>query len=88
MTPGSVGRWRPAAAGLRSRVFFARNGLVLLDGRIVAKLPELVARPLVWLYWDVWWPSWVNWRLMSNPRTLYLVSLFTTALVVWWRRDS
>lgn len=56
-------------------LFIARNGLVVRSGRIVAQIPAAVARPLTWLYWDVWWGSWLSWRLTCNPRTTYLVAL-------------
>ena len=64
------------------RLFLARNGVVLYGSRMVMKLPRGVGRLATWLYWDVWWGSWLSWRLTCNPRTTYLVALGVMAVAV------
>lgn len=66
--------------------FLSRGGLVVRNGRIIAKIPSYLSRPLVWLYWDVWWGSWLSWRLTTNPRTTYLVALTVAAATIALRR--
>lgn len=65
--------------------FLTRHGMLYRSGRLVLQLPRVLRLPVrlvSWVYWDIWWPSRVSWRLTTNQRTLYLVALFVASAAI------
>lgn len=67
-------------------MFLRRNGFTFSHGsawRWLAWLPVRGQRAITWLYWDVWWGSWLSYRMTNNPRTVYLVAAIACSLGIY-----
>ncbi len=65
-------------------MFLRRQGFRFTRGRgaWLAFLPGGVQRGLSWLYWDVWYASWLSYRMTTNPRTVYLGALVVCSVII------